>query len=57
MLELKVLQGKTPKDMWNEDLDAFMTELDVSCHLHASLHSVYMSILLLQYVYTVQYIV
>ncbi|CAI8023294.1 DNA topoisomerase 2-beta [Geodia barretti] len=26
--ELKVLQGKTPKDLWSEDIDMFMQELD-----------------------------
>ncbi|XP_003745280.1 DNA topoisomerase 2-alpha [Galendromus occidentalis] len=26
--ELKTLEGKTPKDLWNEDLDAFSAKLD-----------------------------
>ena len=25
-----MLQGKTPKDLWSEDMDVFMQELDVS---------------------------
>ena len=28
--ELKLLRGKTPKDLWNEDMNAFLEELDVS---------------------------
>lgn len=28
--ELKKLRDKTPKDLWNDDVDVFMEELDVS---------------------------
>ena len=35
--ELKVLQGKTPRGLWNEDLDLFMEELDVSCCIQLTL--------------------
>ena len=27
---MRVLQEKTPKDLWKEDIDQFMEELDVS---------------------------
>ncbi len=30
--ELRILQEKTPKDLWMEDLGAFLEELDVSPH-------------------------
>jgi len=29
--ELRILREKTPKDLWKEDMDAFMEKLDVSC--------------------------
>ena len=28
--ELRILQEKTPKNLWTEDLEKFMVELDVS---------------------------
>jgi len=28
--ELRILKSKTPKQLWQDDLDAFMVELDVS---------------------------
>ena len=27
--ELRILQGKTPKDLWKEDIEAFLEEFDV----------------------------
>jgi len=29
MEELEILQGKSPQDLWLEDLDAFLEELEV----------------------------
>lgn len=31
--ELNVLMSKTPKQLWNEDLDAFLVELEVCEHV------------------------
>ena len=34
--ELRILQEKTPKDLWKEDMDRFSEELDVSLHMLSS---------------------
>lgn len=34
--ELLILKEKTPKDLWKEDIDAFMEELEVRCVSHAN---------------------
>ena len=34
--ELRILKEKTPKDLWKEDINEFMEELDVSGKKHDS---------------------